>query len=180
MTNARPSPLSASSPRLADLPAHVPFVYGDTSSLPVHELQVAGWEKGKRPPIFHAYTQEIAQYASRRFFIHVSAVDGEPPFLWLSHNQYKTCRAGHSYFERLDLLPVVEGLVARWHILTLLVSYDFAHVVVNATNASGGFDQITWVRPGETKTKRFSLTTSGDIPVIASPLRRRAMMMEFL
>jgi hypothetical protein len=124
-------------------------------------------------PFFHAYTSEIAEHANRRHYLHVSCNYMERPFLWLSETQYKRCRPSNSHFYRVDLIPLLDGLGARWHRFTYVVSYDLTNVQVTARNDSNETDFLTLLSPGQEKSRRFNLTAKGDLPIIASSLKRQ-------
>ncbi|MFA6962730.1 MAG: hypothetical protein WC205_18385 [Opitutaceae bacterium] len=132
------------------------------------------------PPFFHAYTSEIADHANRRHYLHVSCNYGERPFLWLSGTQYKKCRPGNSHFHRVDLVPLIDGLGARWHRFTYVVSYDFTYVQAAAHNDTAESDFLTFLPPGQKKSRRFNLTSTGELPIIASNFKHQRHVIDIL
>lgn len=130
-------------------------------------------------PFFHAYSSELAVDSSKHY-LHISCCYGEPPFLWLSHTQHTTCEPKHGHFYRMELVPLRDGLGARWHRFTYQVSYDFKHVLITAQNPTREIDRITGTAPGQMKRRQFSLTVTGELPIIASTINQQRFRLNLL
>lgn len=176
-------PIDASKP----LPLHVDDLQVDVlprdlcvKHVPIMESELYDRANSGHQPFFHAFSSELGRSSTRRHYLHVSCSYTDRPFLWLSHSQYKTCRQRHSHFYRAELVPFRDGLGARWHRFIYVVSYDFTKVHITARNDSNEFDSITGMVPFQNKKVLFSLTTKGELPIIASNLRRQRHVIDIL
>lgn len=111
-------------------------------------------------PIYHFYSDAINRGMKIfRFYAHVSVAQDRAPVLWLSYRQYKTCRAGHKYFQAISFIYFAEDkvLAAKWRNTTFLLSSDYKALLANTHNTTDDMDPWFWTQPGAKSSRQIDL-----------------------
>jgi len=121
-------------------------------------LEIAELSKADKSTITHSYSSAYNKNAKFvRFYIHVTKIGEQPPVLWLSRNQYKTCRNGHKYFF-ISTMTARDGKhEARWRNMTFNVDGD--KVLVHSVNDTDDHDMWSFIGARSSKTETLSLFT---------------------
>lgn len=104
----------------------------------------------KGAAILHYYSDPYNEPAKIvRFHIQISHVKGEGPVMWLSRNQYKTCRSGHKYFNLQRMKKDGDSWIAVWRYITFRYSPGAGTLQADAFNTSSDYDFWSFTDAGQ-------------------------------
>ena len=104
-------------------------------------LKISQITDHENPVIRHFYSDAVnADTKVVRFYIHISMGEDGVPVLWLSRRRYKTCRAGHRYFQIFPLKRDGRLWKAKWRNTAFMVSQEYNEVVIVTNNKTKYYD----------------------------------------
>jgi hypothetical protein len=121
-------------------------------------LKIAGLAKVEKSTISHRYSAAYNEWVKIvRFYVHVTQIAGKAPVLWLSRNQYKTCRNGHKCFWVTPMTEHEGKHEAKWRNMTFTVDSARTKVVVHSVNNGNEFDVWSGTKAKSSEAKTLSL-----------------------